>query len=95
MAKGKCISEAMQWIVIRMGASMSQQDISMYVDISEHKVRDILACFKRTGEVKGPKLLTPKLHQLLCDYDIQVILVLPHIFGLSDDCCLAFVADPE
>jgi hypothetical protein len=51
---------------------MSTDDIAMYIDLSERKVRDILAHFKQTGEVKSSNRSRPKLHRTLCDYDIEV-----------------------
>jgi hypothetical protein len=51
---------------------MSTDDIAMYVDLSDCKVKGILAHFKQTEEVKGSKCLSPKLYQTLCDYNIEV-----------------------
>jgi hypothetical protein len=72
MVQGQFVPEAVQWIVVRMGATMTRQDIAMYTDISVRKVSDILSHFNKTGEVKGSKGLKPQLHRSLCDYDIQV-----------------------
>jgi hypothetical protein len=72
MVQGKPIPEVVQWIIIRMGATMSNVDISMYTEVSERKVRDILTYFKKTGGVNVPKRLKPQLHRSLCDYDVQV-----------------------
>ena len=57
-----------------MSATMSHQDIAMYIDISERKVRHILSHFKKTGEVKASPRLKPQLHHSLCDYDVEVSL---------------------
>jgi hypothetical protein len=72
MVQGQFVSEAFQWIIVHMGATMAPQDIAMYTDVSMHKVRDILSHFNKTGEVKGSKGSKPQLHCSLCDYDIQV-----------------------
>ena len=72
MPQGKPVSEEVQWIVVRMATGMSIGDIATYADLSERKVKDILAYFKRTGEVKGGKSFKPKLHRTLCDDDIEV-----------------------
>jgi len=74
MPQGKPVSEDVQWIVVRLGTAMSADDIAMYADLSERKVKDILAHFKQTGEVKleGSKRSRPKLHRTLCDYEIEV-----------------------
>ena len=72
MPQGKPVSEEVQWIVVCLGTAMSTNDIAMYVDLSECKVKDVLAYFKWTGEVKGSNHTRPKLHRTLCDYDIQV-----------------------
>lgn len=53
MPQGKPVSEEVQWIIVRLGTVMSTNDIAMYADLSEHKVKDILAYFKWMGEVKG------------------------------------------
>jgi hypothetical protein len=72
MVQGQFVSEAVQWIIVHMGATMAPQDIAMYTDVSMHKVRDILSHFNKTGEVKGSKGSKPQLHRSLCDYEIQV-----------------------
>lgn len=41
MPQGKPISEDIQWIVVRLGAAFSSDDVAMYTNISEHKVRAI------------------------------------------------------
>ena len=47
-------------------------EISGYTDISDRKIRDIIAHFKRTGGIKGSKREQPDLHRSLQDEDIQV-----------------------
>ena len=76
MPQDKPISEDVQWIVIRLGAEFSSEDISMYTNISDHKVRAILAHHKRTGGVDIPKCSRPDLYQKLQDEDIRVCLYL-------------------
>ena len=75
MPQEKPISEDIQWIVICLGAALSPKDVAMYTNISECKVKAILAHHKRTGKVTIPKRKKPSLHQKLQE-DIQV----PHFF---------------
>jgi transposase len=72
MGSGKRVPEAIRWIIIRLGATMTEEEVSMYTDIGVRTVRKILAHFKRTGAVEEPKQKIPQLHRGLCDYDIQV-----------------------
>ena len=72
MPQGKSVSKEIQWIIVCLDTTMSTDDIAMYTDLSERKVRDILAHFKQTGEVKSSNRSRPKLHRTLCDYDIEV-----------------------
>lgn len=51
---------------------MSYGDISMYTEVGEHKVREIITCFQQTDKVNVLKHLKPQLYCALCDYDIQV-----------------------
>jgi hypothetical protein len=51
---------------------MSDDEISGYVDLSNQKVQDILAHFKKTGDINVPKCEQPTLHKSLQDEDIQV-----------------------
>ena len=61
MPQGKPICEDVQWIVICLGVGLSSEDVAMYTNISEHKVKAILACHKRTGGVDIPKRLRVNL----------------------------------
>ena len=63
MSQGKPICEDVQWIIIHFSAEHSSEDISMYTNVSKHKVKAILACHKRTGGVDIPKHLRPNLYQ--------------------------------
>ena len=72
MPQGKRVSEETQWIIVHLSTAMSAVDVAMYTDLSERKVKDILAHFKQRGEVKGSNCSRPKLHRTLCDYDIEV-----------------------
>jgi hypothetical protein len=72
MPRGQAVSEAIQWTVIRLSATMPSHEISGYTDISDRKIRDIIAYFKTTGGVKGSKREQPTLHKSLQDEDIQV-----------------------
>ena len=76
MPQGKPISEEIQWIVVRLGAVLSPEDVAMYTNIGEHKVRAILTHHKRTGEVDIPKRARPNLYQKLQEDDIEVSLSL-------------------
>ena len=62
MPQGKPISEDIQWIVVHLGAAFSSDDVAMYTNISERKVRVILAHHKRTGSVDAPKHRRPNLY---------------------------------
>jgi hypothetical protein len=72
MARGQAVSEAIQWTIIRLSATMPCHEISGYTDISDRKIRDIIAHFKTTGGIKGSKRERPALHKSLQDEDIQV-----------------------
>ena len=72
MVWGKAIPEAVQWIIIRLSTTMKVDEISMYTDVGTRSVKRILAHFRKTGDVKDAKRKRPQLHQVLCDYDIQV-----------------------
>ncbi len=72
MGQGKRISEEVRWIIIRLGTTMTEEEVAMYANVSERTVHKILAHFKQTGSVEEPKQLIPRAHQVLCEYDIQV-----------------------
>ena len=72
MPQGQAIPESIQWIIIRLSTAMSIDEICGYTDISNRKVRDILAHFKKTGDVNIPKHQRPTIHISLQDEDIQV-----------------------
>ena len=72
MPQGKAVTEAIQWIIIRLSAILSPVDIAAYTDISERKVRDILGYFNRNGDVKIPVRERARIHTSLRDEDIQV-----------------------
>ena len=76
MPQGQSVSCAVQWIVVHLSTTMSIDEISGYVDLSNQKVWDILGHFKRTGDVNVPKHKCPTLHRSLQDEDIQVLLML-------------------
>ena len=62
MPQGKLISEDVQWIFFCLGAALSTKDVSMYTNISEHKVKAIQAYHNHTGGVDIPKCENPKLY---------------------------------
>ena len=72
MPRGQAVSESIQWIVVRLSATMSTDEIPGYTDLSDRKVRDILAHFKKTGDVSVLKCKRPTLHKSIRDEDIQV-----------------------
>ena len=72
MPKGKPISEDVQWIIVRLGAAFLPEEISMYTNVSECKVRAILTHHKRTRGVDIAKRERPNLYQKLQDEDIKV-----------------------
>jgi hypothetical protein len=72
MPQGKAVSEEVQWIVIRMAAMMSEEDISMYTQISSRKVRQIVSYFKSHGGARTPARARTKVHRSLSDDHINV-----------------------
>jgi hypothetical protein len=71
MPQGKAISPEVQWIVVRLCTTMSGREVSMYIDLSERKVKDIRLRFGKEGiaqRVKRPTLYRKGLH----DEDLQV-----------------------
>ena len=54
MPQGKAVAEDVQWIVIRLSATMAPGDIAAYTDLSECKVKDIIHHFARTEDVNIP-----------------------------------------
>jgi hypothetical protein len=55
MARGQAVSEAIQWTVIHLSATMPSHEISGYTDISDRKISDIIAHFRTTGGIKSSK----------------------------------------
>lgn len=72
MTRGQAVPESIQWTIIRLSATMPSHEISGYTDISDRKIRDIIAHFNKTGGVKGSKREKPTLHNSLQEEDIQV-----------------------
>ena len=75
MTQGQAVPESIQWIIIRLSATMPAHEISGYTDISDRKVRDILAHFKNTGSIIVSKREKATLHKSLQDEDIQVFFI--------------------
>jgi hypothetical protein len=75
MARGQAVTESIQWIIIRLSAIMPSHEISGFTDISDRKIRDILAHFKKTGDIKVSKREQATLHNALQDEDIQVLFI--------------------
>jgi hypothetical protein len=72
MPQGKAVSEEVQWIVVRMAGMMSEEEISMYTQISTRKVRQIVSYFKSHGDVYTPARVRAKVHRSLSDDHINV-----------------------
>jgi DNA-binding transcriptional regulator LsrR (DeoR family) len=72
MTQGQAVSEPIQWIIIRLSTTMPSHEIAEYTDISDRKICDILAHFKKTGGINISKRERPTLHSSLQDEDIQV-----------------------
>ena len=83
--RGQPVSEDIQWTIIRLSAMMPSHEISGYTDISDHKIRDILSHFKKTGDIKSSKCGMPTLHRSLQEEDIQVWLTLNFLLILTCD----------
>jgi transposase len=83
MTKGQAISEPIQWTIIRLSAAMPSHEISGFTDISDRKIRDIIAHFKKTGSIVVSKREKPTLHRSLQDEDIQVYLHLNLLITLT------------
>lgn len=72
MPQGKAVSAEVQWIVLRLCATMKDEEVSMYSNLCTRKVRQIRRNFEETGDVDVPARLRPKLHRSLSDTDIEV-----------------------
>lgn len=72
MPSGQPVSEAIQWIIVRLSTMMSTEDIGACTDLSDRKVRAIITHFKKTGGVDVAKRERASLHHSLKDEDIQV-----------------------
>jgi hypothetical protein len=86
MAQGQAVSESIQWTIIRLSAMMPSHEISGYTDISDRKIRGILAHFKKTGDINVSKRERATLHGSLQDDDIQVLFIFvllgyTHLYG--------------
>ena len=78
MVQGSPVPEVVQWIVIRMGPLLSTQDIANYTDLSERKVRHILAHFRNTGDVNAPKRSKDKVTRSLQEDHVEVCFTMCH-----------------
>jgi hypothetical protein len=95
MPQGKAIPSVVHWIVVRLGTTMSEEDIAMYTDISIRSVRKILSTFRLTGCVIAPKSERPKTHRSLNNYDVEVRVSLPNACLFSQTCYLVHVSAIE
>ena len=77
MDRGQAVSESIQWIIIRLSAVMPSDEISGFTNISECKIRDILAHFNKTGgiNVSNRELEQATLHNAVQNEDIQVLFI--------------------
>jgi hypothetical protein len=75
MARGKAISEEVQWIVIRLATKMKPDDISMYTGISIRSVERIIAYFQSNQDVPAPKPLISERRKKLGEVELEVRLV--------------------
>jgi transcription initiation factor IIE alpha subunit len=76
MPQGQAVPESIQWIVVRLSTAMTIDEICGYTDISNQKVRDIIAHFKTTGDINIQKCKRSTPHISLQDEDIQVLFTL-------------------
>ena len=73
MGQGKAILEVVQWIVVRLSATMPIEDVCMYSDISKRSVEKIMAHFRRTGDIIKPaERSKDNPGNALCDHDVEV-----------------------
>ena len=72
MTRGQPVPEVIQWTIICLSATMPSHEISGYTDISDRKIRGILAHFQKTGGIKSSKREMPTIHKSLQEEDIQV-----------------------
>ena len=73
MVQGKAIPKPVQWIIVRLGTTMSVEGIAMYTDVGQRTVKKILSHFRQTGQVPTRKSVDlPALHRTLCDHDVEV-----------------------
>ena len=77
MPKGNLIPEPIHWTIIQLSTTMKNEEIVMYMDVGVCKVEQILAHFRQTGDVDGPKQLQPPGPKAtLGHHDVQVHLYL-------------------
>ena len=74
MPQGKLIFEHVQWVVICLSAGLSTEDVAMYTNISEHKVKAIKAYHDQTSGVDIPECEKLNLYCKLQEEDIRVCL---------------------
>jgi transposase len=72
MVSGKPISEEVQWIIIRLSAILSREDIATYTNVSLRKVNDVLSTFNKEGTVKVYTRQKPDTYSSLSEEDIRV-----------------------
>jgi hypothetical protein len=62
---------------------MDEEDIAEYINVGLCSIQRILVHLKKTSDAKVPKLEKPRIHQTLCDYDVEVCLL--RIFTSQSD----------
>jgi DNA-binding transcriptional regulator LsrR (DeoR family) len=75
---GKPLSEEIQWIIIHLSSAMSQEDVAMYIGVSQCKVNAVMSTFNKDGTVKVYTCQKPYTYSSLCKDDVQVSLCYPY-----------------
>ena len=55
-----------------MGPLLSTEEISNFMDVGEHRVRQILKHFQNTGDMDTPKHVKNKINRLLREEYVEV-----------------------
>ena len=79
MRKGKKITPEIQWAIIRLSRLLSNDDISVSLELSTHTVRRVLSHFSSFGTIpysdkddEEPTQDKPRSNQHLRDLDVEV-----------------------
>ena len=85
MTRGQPVSEAIQWTIICLSATIHSHEISGYTNISVHKVCDIISHFKKTGDIKSSKF--EKFAACIGTYDANQLILVDES---AVDCCTTY-----